>query len=170
MKKLILLGLAVVVFTACQKSEPVRWTLTSPEVDETKALVKDYEDGNWESWASHYGDTAKAYHNSLTGITPQELQEGFATNNANLSSYGFSDKNLFYEMVITDKGEKWVYFWGTWEGTVAATNKEVVVPVHLALQFAENKIIREFAYYDNAPIMAALSEIEKPEEEGAMEE
>ena len=43
MKKLILLGLATVLFMACQEKGPERFTTTSPNIDVVKALVKDYE-------------------------------------------------------------------------------------------------------------------------------
>lgn len=158
MKKLLLLGLAIVLFTACEEKGPVRWTATAPEIDVAKALIKDYEDANWESWTGHYADTAKIFHNSLTGITSQELQDGFKAQNANHSSYGFEEENRYYERIIDDKGEIWVYFWGTWEGTLKASGKELKLPVHLALRFVDNKIVREFGYYDTSPIIAALNE------------
>jgi len=160
MKKLFLFGLVIVLFMAGQNIQAQSWTKSSPEVDATKALVMDYQDGNWDKWASHYADTAKVYHNSIVGVTPHELQENLKKDIQKLSSYGFSDKDIFYEMIIDDKGNKWVYFWGTWEGKVAATHKELVVPVHLALQFVENKIVREYAYYDYSSIMTAFKEIE----------
>ena len=50
MKKLFLLGLTLVLFTACQKAE--RYTTTSSNIDEIKALVADYNAGNWEGWMS----------------------------------------------------------------------------------------------------------------------
>ena len=41
MKKLFLLGLAIVLFVSCQEKGPERWTKESPNVDVVKALVKD---------------------------------------------------------------------------------------------------------------------------------
>lgn len=170
MKKLILLGLSLILFTACQKKEPVRYTSTSPEIDVAKALVKDYQDGNWESWMTHYSDTAKAFHNTIEPATIKELQQALNGTVERLSDYGFSDKDIYYEMIIDDKGDKWVYFWGTWEGTVADSNKKLVVPVHLAFQFVDNKIVSEYGYYDYSPIMTAFNELdaakmETPEDE-----
>jgi len=160
MKKLILLGLTLILFTSCQKKEPVRWTATSPEIDVAKALIKDYQDGNWESWMSHYADTAKTYHNTIDPATPKELQEALIGPIERLSDYGFSGKETFYEMIIDNRGDKWVYFWGTWEATVAGSNKKLVVPVHLALQFVDNKIVREYGYYDYSQIMTAFNELD----------
>jgi hypothetical protein len=160
MKKLIILGLTLFLFTACQKNEPVRFTSTSPEIDVAKALVKDYQDGNWESWSTHYSDTAQAFHNTMVPATPKELQEALNGSVERLSDYGFSDKDIFYEMIIDDKSDKWVYFWGTWEATVDESNKKLVVPVHLALQFVDNKIVREYGYYDYSQIMNAFNELD----------
>ena len=160
MKKLILLGLTLILFTACQKKEPVRYTTTSPEIDVVKAVIKDYQDRNWKSWSTHYADTAKAFHNTIEPATPKELQGILKGVAEHLSDYGFSDKDIFYEMIIDDKGEKWVYFWGTWEATVAGSNKKLVVPVHLAIQFVDNKIFREYGYYDYSKIMTAFNELD----------
>jgi len=160
MKKIILLGLTLILFTGCQKKEPLRYTSTSPEIDVAKALIKDYQDGNWESWITHYSDTAEAFHNTIVPAAPKELQKGLKGTVERLSDYGFSDKDIYYEMIIDDKNEKWVYFWGTWEATVAESNKKLVVPVHLALQFVDNKIVREYGYYDYSQIMTAFDELD----------
>jgi ketosteroid isomerase-like protein len=159
MKKLITLALALVFLTACQE-QPQRWTATSPEIDVTKALIKDYQEGNWESWIGHYADTAKVYHNSTESISAQQLSDGFKQTLADYSSYGFSDEETYIEMIIDNKNEKWVYFWGNWKGTVSETEKELTIPVHLALQFADTKIVEEYALYDTSAITKALKEKE----------
>ena len=74
MKKLILLGLATVLFMACQEKGPERFTTTSPNIDVVKALVKDYEEGNWDAWLSHYSSDAKVQHNEFK-FSPKELQD-----------------------------------------------------------------------------------------------
>ncbi len=170
LKKLILLGLTIILFTACQKSEPQRYFSSSPEIDSVKALIKDYEEANWEKWITQYADTAKIYHNSLKSMSRDELLKGFKGTLGDFSSYKFSD-DVFYEMIIDNKGEKWVYFWGTWEGNLAANDKKIDVPVHLAARFVNGKIVREYTYYDNVPVMLAINEIKasKMAEEEAKE-
>ena len=162
-KKLFLLGFIVILFAACQSNSSKQYTKTSPEIDVVKALVKDYQDGNWEAWASHYADTAKIYHNTWkTGLSVNETVESLKAILSNVSSYGFEevDELPWYEMVITDKGNTWVYFWGNWKGTLAANNKELEIPVHLALRFTEGKIAREEGFYNLSEFTAALAEIE----------
>lgn len=162
MKKLFLLGLAVILFTACQNGSE-RYTMTSPEIDEAKALIKDYHDGNWEAWATHYADTAKIFHNTWkNGVSVKETAESLKAILTNVSSYHFEeDEDLpWYEMVTNEKGSIWVYFWGNWKGTLAANNKEVEIPVHLAFKFTDGKIAREEGFYNLSEFMAALNEIE----------
>lgn len=130
-----------------------RVTNTAPEIDVTRALVKDYQEGNWSSWLSHYADTAKAFHNSVDGITPAALQEALTGTLKKLSAYHFIDKDNYFERVIDKDGATWVSFWGNWVGTVAATGKEIVVPVHLALKFINNKIVKEHGYYDMSKLI-----------------
>ncbi len=159
MKKLIVFFLMAVFITGC-KQGPVRWTKTSPEIDVVKALVKDYQDGNWASWSSHYADTAKIYHNTIDAATAQQLQDALKSDITNYSSYGFSDKDMYTEMIVDDDNNKWVYFWGTWEGTLKDTNQKFIVPVHLAQKFVNNKIAEEYGYYNRSAIDAALKEMQ----------
>jgi hypothetical protein len=160
MKKLILLGFAVILITSCQNNAPQRYMSSSPEIDVTKTLIKDYENGNWENWETHYADTAKIFHNTNVGITPKELQEGLKNTLEYMSSYHFNDKEMYVEMIIDDKDEEWVYFWGTWEAKVADTDIELAMPVHIALRYVNNKVVREYAYYDPVAINTAIMEIE----------
>jgi hypothetical protein len=167
MKKLILLGLMVVLITSCQKTEQ-RYFSSSAEIDEIKTLIKDYHEGNWDSWVTHYADTAKIYHNSLKGVSVKETVESLKSILANVSSYKFEDKGLWFEMVIDDDGETWVNFWGNWHGKLAANGQELVIPVNLTLQFIDGKIVEEYGYYNLAEFSAVLNEIEAsnmPDEE-----
>ncbi len=159
MKKTIFLFVTAVFFMACNTGTK-QWTETSPEIDVTKALVKDYLAGNWSGWSSHYVDTAKIFHNSVDSITPQQLQDAFKVDIANYSKYSFLEKDNYFEMVTTDNKEKWVYFWGTWEGVLKNTNQKFLVPVHLAVRFENNKIVREFGYYNRSALDVAIKEMQ----------
>tara|TARA_R110002073_G_scaffold335881_2_gene529338 strand:- start:15665 stop:16195 length:531 start_codon:yes stop_codon:yes gene_type:complete len=162
LKTLILLGITVILFTACQ-NKPERFTTSSPEIDEVKALIKDYHDGNWEAWKTHYADTAKIYHNTWkNAATLDETIANLKTFIANTSSYGFDegDDNIFYESIINDNGQTWVYFWGNWKGTLKGTSKVIEIPVHLDLQMVNGKIVTEFGFYNIDEFTAALQEIE----------
>lgn len=167
MKKLILLGLTIVLFISCQEKQPIRYTTSSSEIDEIKTLLKDYEDGNWANWATHYSDNAKAFHNILEGISPEQLQKGFKETINSLSSYGISheDDEIFFENIIDDKGDNWVYFWGTWQATVSNTNKKIAMPMHIAYKMVDNKIVTEYAYYDPTAIRNAIIEKQVAEED-----
>ncbi len=160
MKKLILLGLVIVLFTACQKNEPQRYFSESKEIDAVKALLKDYHAGNWEAWAGHYADTAKIYQNSIKAASVKETIANLKEILSNVSAYKFDDKNLWYEMVIDKDKETWVNFWGNWRGKLSANGKEIVIPVHLTLQFVNGKIVEEYGYYNISEFVLALQEIE----------
>ena len=162
-KTLILLGITIILFNACQEKGSDQYTKTSPEIDVVKALIKDYHNGNWEAWATHYADTAKIYHNTWkNGTTPKETLETLKAILSNTSSYHFVEEEdlPWYEMVTNDNGNTWVYFWGNWEGTLAANNKKIEIPVHLSYRFADGKIAREEGFYNLSEFTAALQEIE----------
>ena len=164
MKTLITISLAGLLLFACK--QPVeRWTNKSPEIDVVKALISDYEAGNWDAWTGHYADTAKLYHNSTEHSSVSETLEGLKGYLESTSEYGFSDKDLYYEMIIDDKDEKWVNFWGTWEGNIEALDRDLTIPVHLTLKFAEGKIVEEHGFYNMAEYVMAMNEIAAMEAE-----
>lgn len=159
MKKLILLGMIAVVFTACQ-NQPQRYFENSTEIETLKSGIAAYEQQDWVSWKANFADTAKIHHNSVKGLSPDETIKNFQDMLINFSTYGFQDEGSFYEMVVDKDNETWVNYWGVWKGNLMETNEELVVPVHLTAQFINGKIVEEHAYYDSAPIMAALEAIE----------
>jgi ketosteroid isomerase-like protein len=168
MKKLILLGLAVFVITACKQEQ--RYFAESAETATLKAGIADYESGNWEQWRSHFADTAKIYVNSPNALSVDERLAGMKDMTSAMSTYGFDHSNEHIEMVIDKNDETWVYYWALHKGTMAATNKELIIPVHLALQFKDGKIVAEHIYFDatemNAEFaaLAAADLVDEPEE------
>lgn len=159
MKKLFLLAVTLIMFTACQQEQ--RYFSESPEIDSFKASISEYGSGNWEAWHSHFSDTAKVYVNSLKSITATDLENAQKEMLSNFSSYGFQDKGSFIEMVLDSEDETWVYYWANWHGTLKANGQEIDVPVHIASQYVDGKIVELHDYYDSAPITVALAEIEK---------
>lgn len=172
MKKVVVLTMTIVLFIACNQKQ--RYTQNSPEIDALKSVIKSYNDQNWEGMTSHYADTAKTFNNSSDiGLSLVEMVDYHKESLSNLSSRGFLDKDQEYEMVLTDKGDTWVNFWGDWEGTLKATGKKIKIPIHLTGQFKNGKIVRTSGNWDNSQMVLALQEIEamnnlRPEENRAI--
>lgn len=158
MKKL-LLGFAIVLFVSCQEKGPERYTTNSSNIDVVKTLVTDYEDGNWDGWLSHYSQDAKVQHNEFK-FSPKELQDALKSDITNYTEYSFSheENEIFFEQIVDDKGDIWVYFWGTWKANIKGTDKEYIVPVHLACKMVDNKIVEEYGYYNRSAIDATFAE------------
>jgi hypothetical protein len=106
MKKLILLGLTIILF-ACEKKEAPRFMTSSPEIDVLKSLIRDYEEGNWTNWAKHYDPNAEIYHNTVVPINSGALQKNLLAVIENLTSVHFSHKEeeIFFENIIDDNGD-----------------------------------------------------------------
>ena len=161
MKKLLLLGLIIVLFTACKKQEK-RYTQQSPEIETYKKVIEAYEKRNWDNMVSHYADTAKIFNNA-TEKNPQNLTQLVAQNKEDasiFSSWDFTNENDEFEMVVTNKGETWVNFWGLWEGNLKANNKLYQIPAHMTARFIDGKIVREYGYWDVSKIVMDLRDIE----------
>jgi hypothetical protein len=164
MKKSILLGLVIVFLSACQ-NQKTRYTQASPEIDKTKKLIQAYDAKNYESLASYYADTAKLFINSVDkSLTPKQLIKLHQTEDINFPERGFLKENQVYEMVLTDKGKIWVNFWGNWKGILKENNKVIKIPVHVTFQFINGKIVEEYGYWDNGPIILAMQEVEASRE------
>lgn len=163
MKKIIFIILTFALFISCQKTNQVRYTQNSPEIDTYKQLLKDYEMGNWEAMTVHYADTAKIYSNA-TEKNPKTISESIEEDKKNsvvFSSYGYIPDSMEFEMVVTDDGETWVNFWGVWQGRLAANNKLFEIPSHMTVQFVNGKIVKEHGYWNNTEMVLELMELEK---------
>lgn len=156
MKKTILFGLAILLFIACQ-NQPQRYFETSAEIDATLKGIEAYENQDWTTWKANFADSAKIFHNTHKGASPDETMENMKNMLSNIDSYGFNKENDVSEMVVDQEGKKWVNYWGSWSGTTKITGAKVTIPVHLTLQFVDGKIVQEYAYYDTAPLNEAFA-------------
>ena len=161
MKKLILLGLVVSLFAACQTEQ--RYFAESDETKTLEAGIAAYESGDWVKWRSHFSDTAKIYVNSKESISLDERVEGLKGFSSAFSSYGFDKEDDYIEMVIDKEHESWVYYWGQHYATLN-NGKEVSISVHLAVQFAEGKIVAEHVYFDGTELNAEVAAMNAPKE------
>jgi hypothetical protein len=157
MRKLLILIFVIGFCVSCSQN----YSRTGPAVDLFKAAVEDYQNGDWDAWASKFADTAKIHHNvpEGKGITAAEQIEVFKPMVAALSSYGF-DEDAWYEQVVTDEGHTWVNVWAEWHGVIAANNKEIIIPVHITARVEDGLIRREFVYYNPSELEDTLAALE----------
>ncbi|MBC3759088.1 ester cyclase [Hyunsoonleella sp. SJ7] len=166
MRKLCLLLLGSLFFIACQ-NEPKRYFAESAETNTLKSGIAAYEAGDWEKWQSHFSDTAKIFVNSNKPMKVSERAKELKTMAGAMSSYGFNHDKEYIEMVLDKEDETWVYYWGTHKGTFATTKKELTIPVHLAVQFVDGKIVEEHVYFDGTAMngefkaIASMSDADK---------
>lgn len=114
MKQLLLLGIAIILFTASTKQEK-RYTQQSLEIDTDKKVIEAYEKQDWNAMSGHYADTAKILNNvtikeahTVAQLIAQNKEEATL-----LSSWKYDPESVEYEMLVTDKGETWVTFLGS---------------------------------------------------------
>lgn len=170
MKNLLVLGLMIIaIVSSCDQKQ--RYTQKSPEIDTYKKIIKDYELRNWENLASKYADTAKIQNNTTlkNAQTIAQLVSQYKQDALLFSSWNFVSKESEYEMVITDKGQTWVNFWGLWQGKLIANNVLYEVPVHVTIQFIDGKIVREHGYWDNSKLMFDIQKMQQSETDKSKE-
>lgn len=154
MKTLIFLVLAIFIYSGCDDKKPERYTQQSSEIDTYKKVIAAYENQDWEELISHYADTAKIMNNVTeeNGLTISQLVDQDKEDASIFRDWDFVDKDSEYEMVLTDKGETWVNFWGLWQATLQANNKQYKIPAHITARFVDGKIVKEFGYWDISEI------------------
>ena len=86
----------------------------------------------------------------------------------NFSSYQYLDEPIFFEMVINDKGEKWVYYWAVWEG-VSIDGKKLKIPLHMASNYKDGKVVAEYGCWDTHNLMITMDEINESLNESELE-
>jgi len=161
MKQLMSIGVAIVIFIAFNQ-QPTRYTQQSKEIETYKQVLEAYEERDWKSLISHYAENAKIMNN-VTEEDAQNLSQYIAQNKEDASQFSnweFVDGESEYEMIVNDKGETWVNFWGLWQGTFKANNKVYKIPTHTTAQFVDGKITREFGYWDISEIIKDLQDQE----------
>ena len=162
MRNTILIIAISISFLACKQE--MRYTQSSAEIDATKAVIAAYEAQDWEALKAPYADTAKVYHN--TDTEAMSIDEVIASHKeaiAMYASYGFVKDKGDLEMVVTDKGETWVNYWGLWKGTMGASGNEIEVPVHLTSQWVDGKVVKEYGYWNMGEIMLDIMESQAEE-------
>lgn len=173
MKNLIVVAVIIAMFSSCEQQKQ-RYFAESAETKILESGIAAYESGDWDTWQSHFADSAKIFVNSKEPMTIESRRENLAAMTEVFSSYGFEKDNAFIEMVIDKEDETWVYYWAQHSGTMV-NGTEISMPVHLAVQFTNGKITSEHVYYDatamNSAIaaMAVEAEIEDATDEMASE-
>lgn len=158
MKKLVLMTLAIVLFTACNQEQ--RYTQQSSEIDTYKKVMEDYKTMNWDDMPTHYADTAKIANN-VTKENALTVSQAIEKNQEDAAMFSWVVDKEEYEMVVTDDKETWVNFWGIWKGTMKSSNKEYVIPFHSTVRFIDGKIVEEHGYWDNSEIVTDLMKTEQ---------
>ena len=133
---------------------PARYTTEAPEIDAAKAGMEAYLAGDWNKFRAGYADDAEIFHNSNEPIAPDQLLENTKEGLEAVSSYTFTDEQ-YWERIIDDEGETWVYFWGTWQADHASSETKFEIPVHLAWHHKDGKVVEEYGLWDRTQIVLA---------------
>ena len=160
MKKIMLLGLAIMFLTSCNEKQ--RYTQQSLEIETCKKLMNAYKTKNWDAYPGHYADTAKIANNVIKEKRVS-VAEVIKTNKEDAALFNWVVEKEEYEMVVTDDKETWVNFWGLWKGTLKSSGKVYQIPFHTTSQFIDGKIVAEYGYWNNSEIVTdMLKQTETP--------
>ena len=135
------------MFFSCKSPED-RYIKDSPEIEYCLALLSYYNTFNFEGIKEIYCDTVKIYENSLDPFDVERLLASLKSSEFNLEYQRLND-TVDIEMIINDKGEKWVYAKYIWKIKYINGQKELKIPIHSSWQFSDDKIVKEYTYYDS---------------------
>jgi hypothetical protein len=168
MKNIILLIFTLAIMSSCtQQVAEQRYFSSSPEIDVSKALREYYVAADWEAYASHFAPDAEICNNVKkgNGTSVDKLTENWKDDFQTFSSIRLDPDEDYYEMVITEEGEKWVNYWGMWEATLNATGQQFSMPIHITSQFVDGKIVQDHRYFNNHEIILAVMALSQTVEE-----
>jgi hypothetical protein len=157
MKKLALLFCFTLLIVACQQEQ--RYFTNAPEIETAKKSIQAYDDGNWDIWIEKYTDSAKIFHNNWDeSKSSLEVLASHKAMLANFPTYEFLDEPAFFEMTVNDEGQKWVNFWGIWQG-ISTDGNELKIPVHITYLYVNGKVVEEYGFWDTNSLMITMDEI-----------
>ncbi|NNE32163.1 MAG: nuclear transport factor 2 family protein [Winogradskyella sp.] len=151
MKNLIYILSIVLLCVSCQEHEQ-RYFAESDEINTLKSGIDAYESGDWDQWKSHFADTAKIYVNTSKGIDVNQRLSDLQNFASAFATYGFNHDDEYIEMVLDKEKETWVYYWAEHRGKLNGSDKELSIPVHLAVRFSDGKIVAEHIYFDGTEL------------------
>ncbi|MFC2120142.1 hypothetical protein ACFLTI_00945 [Bacteroidota bacterium] len=168
MKNLFLIISILLVCSACQDKQTIqKYYEESPEIELCKKLVEAYNNQDWETFKSNYCDTAKIWHNSKylvdPGISPGAFIDGVKETSAEMEYFRFTD-NARWEMIIDNDDNRWVHFWGNWEGKFIKSESKIININHIDYLVKDGKIVSEVGYWDNLPYYLETQKINSLEE------
>lgn len=110
-----------------------------------------YVAGDWKGLRAIYADTAKILNNTWmkNATPPDEFVAQLHGVVDNYSEYGIGE-DAVYEMVVTDKGEKWVHNWFLWKGK-HNNGTEVQFPISLSFRIVGGKVVTQVNMFDRLP-------------------
>jgi hypothetical protein len=174
MKNLLFVLCAGLIIASCQPQTEKQLFTESEDIDYGKKIMQAYLTQTWDAYPKYFADTAKIWRNKNwsndEGFTVQQYVEDLKGGLKPISSYSFESQ--IWLSIITDTDKHWVYFWGVWTAHNDATNKDYEMPVHVAMQIVDGKVVQQGEFYDGTNItldMMALAQ-EKEAEENAENE
>ncbi len=154
--KRILILIATATFISCNQPGK-QYFESGPEIDIVKKGVKAYLDHDWATYRSIYADSAKFAANTWDPQKFIGLEKHLEEEKASVEN--FSDirigDDVVYQMIINNKGEKWVYMWFTWSANVK-NGTRISTGVHEGLKFDGGKVVFHFAEFNELPFYLAL--------------
>lgn len=151
MKKLLFVLCAGLLVTACQLPVEKQLFTESVDIDHGKKVMEAYLAKDWDAYPDLFADTAKIWRNKNwtkdEGFTIQQYVDDLSSGLEPISSYTFETQT--WMSIISDNGNHWVYFWGIWTAHSEATNKDYEMPVHVAMEIVDGKIVQQGEFYSS---------------------
>ncbi len=162
MKNLILVLVLLFGMTCHIDHSTSQYFVDSAEINMCKKALNAYVDQDWETYRSMHADTADMYCNlyfiNAQGISVDKFIEDYKNNLANLDQYQVEE--YLWEMIIDENGDKWVYLWGKWTGTLSQDEKTIETPLNIVYHIKDNVIVEEAGFWDNLPFYQAFQKEE----------
>lgn len=125
-------------------------------------IFNDYTKGDFKLFETKLSDTVKVYVANTDKLTKADLMAGLNQDHTMFSEIAWGWLNT--ETASYKDGSVWTLGWGLWTGTGNFTKEKHRVPVHMAYQWRDDKIVTVLHYFDTQTMRGEIKAMMKSEE------
>ena len=126
-------------------------------------MFNDYTKGDFKLFESKLSDTVRVYVSNTNKLTKSDLMAGLNQDHTLFSDIAWGWLNT--ETASYKDGSVWTLGWGLWTGTGNFTKEKQRVPVHMAYQWNDDKIVTILHYFDMQTLNGEVKAMMKTKEE-----
>lgn len=122
-----------------------------------RKILSEYEKNNMDSLSDLWSDSLKVYANSTKAESKSYLMNAVKMHHQLFDKIKIMEEDFYVETTTYPNGRTFTKSWFNWYGVGKFTKNEVLLPVHLAQEWSDGKIVAEHHFLDTKPMMDEMA-------------